>query len=220
MRNMFVKALSLGAMALLTAGWGSAAQAQSITGSSHDLRLEVTSGPATAQICVFCHTPHNTTAPEAPLWNRNPPAQDAGGWTMYSSSTLDMTIAAAPQGVSAGCLSCHDGITAYDSLINNPSALTAPGTMGAANPLAVGSGGDLSNDHPISITYDTAADPDFNAAVSGQVNGLPLYDAPGGGVTFDQVECGSCHNPHDVTFGTFLRVSNQDSALCLSCHAK
>ena len=102
MRNMFVKALSLGAMALLTAGWGSAAQAQSITGSSHDLRLEITSLPGTAQICVFCHTPHNTTAPEAPLWNRNPPAQDAGGWTMYTSSTLDMTIAAAPQGVSAG----------------------------------------------------------------------------------------------------------------------
>ena len=66
MRNFFVKALSLGAMALLTMAWGTAAQAQ-IAGSSHDLRIEITSLPGTEQLCVFCHTPHNTTAPETPL---------------------------------------------------------------------------------------------------------------------------------------------------------
>ncbi len=34
------------------------------------------------------------------------------------------------------------------------------------------------------------------------------------------VECGSCHDPHNDTNGTFLRISNTGSAVCLSCHVK
>jgi predicted CXXCH cytochrome family protein len=34
------------------------------------------------------------------------------------------------------------------------------------------------------------------------------------------VECASCHDPHTPNNGTFLRVSNQGSGLCLSCHVK
>ncbi|MBI5196127.1 MAG: cytochrome C, partial [Nitrospirae bacterium] len=32
--------------------------------------------------------------------------------------------------------------------------------------------------------------------------------------------CGSCHNPHDNSNGTFLRVTNSGSGLCLKCHIK
>ncbi len=34
------------------------------------------------------------------------------------------------------------------------------------------------------------------------------------------VECATCHNVHDNTSGTFLRMSNASSALCLTCHNK
>ncbi len=40
------------------------------------------------------------------------------------------------------------------------------------------------------------------------------------GVTGPSVECASCHDPHTPNNGTFLRVSNQGSGLCLSCHVK
>ncbi len=40
------------------------------------------------------------------------------------------------------------------------------------------------------------------------------------GVTGPSVECASCHDPHTPNNGVFLRVSNQGSGLCLSCHVK
>jgi predicted CXXCH cytochrome family protein len=41
------------------------------------------------------------------------------------------------------------------------------------------------------------------------------------GATNDQVECATCHNPHDqTTFGKFLRFDNAASALCTTCHNK
>ncbi len=43
-----------------------------------------------------------------------------------------------------------------------------------------------------------------------------------GAGTFVQpsVECASCHNVHDNANGTFLRMANTGSALCLTCHNK
>ena len=34
------------------------------------------------------------------------------------------------------------------------------------------------------------------------------------------VECASCHDPHSSTNPTFLRISNAQSAVCLTCHNK
>jgi predicted CXXCH cytochrome family protein len=34
------------------------------------------------------------------------------------------------------------------------------------------------------------------------------------------VECASCHDPHTDQQATFLRISNQASAVCLACHTK
>ena len=34
------------------------------------------------------------------------------------------------------------------------------------------------------------------------------------------VECASCHDPHSEVNPTFLRVSNNGSAVCLACHVK
>ena len=92
----------------------------SIATTKHNLSV---GGPGTVraqsetQICVFCHTPHNSRT-QAPLWNRN----DSGGtYTMYWSATMDAysSPAAAPQpnGNSKLCLSCHDGTLALGATV-------------------------------------------------------------------------------------------------------
>jgi predicted CXXCH cytochrome family protein len=202
------------------------ADAGIITGSKHDLSSGTggaykMSGAGADQICAFCHTPHfgSSATANLPLWNRT---TTTSGYTMYTSATMDMTVAAQPQGVSAACLSCHDGVVAVDQLINKPgsgvgastltSTLTNNKLNAAQNPAAYLSQ-DLSNDHPVSITYDPTKDTKFNVASSGKVGALPLY-----GTAKNQVECGTCHNVHDPSVAPFLRSSNAGSALCLTCH--
>jgi hypothetical protein len=129
----------------------------------------------TAEICVFCHTPHggdNTAA--VPIWNRK--LNDPTAYKRYSSlgsSTFDAREA--PIGsVTIACLSCHDGGQAIDSVINAPGsggyndpASSAYGSMPrlgnfvggdqSAGRLSAGVvqnlGTDLSNDHPVSMQY-------------------------------------------------------------------
>jgi len=132
----------------------------------------------TAEICVFCHTPHggSTDAP-VPLWNKRlgTAGTPAGGGTYTTYDTLqtpslDGTVAAVGS-VSMACLSCHDGTQAMDNVINAPGSggLVADGggndgraftwtgsTVNAAGRLSSGValiGTDLTNDHPIGIQY-------------------------------------------------------------------
>ncbi|MBI4698960.1 MAG: cytochrome c3 family protein [Nitrospirae bacterium] len=183
----------------------------------------VSTGTNADQVCVFCHTPHSGDQTKGPLWNRS---YTEGTFNMYTSSTINMTMGTKPGSTSLACLSCHDGTTAFDSLLNFPgSGSTNPGDWvynGTRNAItnsatpATYMGPDLTNDHPIAVTYDTAQDTAFNAKTGNYVNAngnnLPLYSG--------KVECGSCHNPHDNTNGTFLRASNAGSALCTTCHIK
>ena len=201
-----------------------------VSDTPHNMREASTMGVKDmTEICVYCHTPHNNnTAIEAPLWNRTTPA---GPYNMYTSPTLDMTIQGSPKGVSLACLSCHDNTIGLDQIINIPSSqfgTTPNGTKIQTCATACHTGGspagginfegtvmttDLRNDHPISIAYDPAKDPKFHPAANGKVGGLPLY-----GSGKDQVECASCHNPHDNSKRPFLRMSNVNSAMCLTCH--
>jgi predicted CXXCH cytochrome family protein len=80
-------------------------------------------------------------------------------------------------------------------------------------------GTDLSNDHPIGITYDNTATGDtafVDPAVVATNLGVPLATALPG----TKVECSSCHSVHDTTYMPFLRISNDNSAICLACHVK
>jgi predicted CXXCH cytochrome family protein len=43
---------------------------------------------------------------------------------------------------------------------------------------------------------------------------------PGGLAEEPFVECASCHDPHNNANGTFLRIANSNSAVCLACHVK
>lgn len=182
-----------------------------ITSTAHDFTGDAwnTSG----EICIVCHTPHdgNTAVPEAPLWNHETTTES---FTLYSGSTLDATLAQ-PSAESQLCLSCHDGSIALDSYGGATGGTTISGSA------LVGT--DLSNDHPISFTYDAAlvtADGGLHDPAVG------LSGMPGGGTISDdllfggEMQCASCHDVHGTAFSSLLRVSNAGSALCLTCHDK
>ncbi|MDH5301238.1 MAG: cytochrome c3 family protein [Gammaproteobacteria bacterium] len=122
----------------------------------------------TAEICVFCHTPHGgDSSVSVPLWNRK--INSSSAYTTYDqlgTSTFDAQVA--PVGsVSIGCLSCHDGSIALDALLNEPgSGAVNPGfsagnwsgadivNSGELKPGIVQNLGiDLTNDHPIGMQY-------------------------------------------------------------------
>lgn len=152
----------------------SALAATSIKNSKHNLgslgsgTVKTTS---TDEVCVFCHTPHGgDTDKSAPLWNRG--VNSAGAYTMYDGAWGDRPSTfdgkAANETLTVGsisllCLSCHDGSTALDLLINKPGSggYNASGasagyswTGGGTMPAGITQIGlDLRNDHPISVPY-------------------------------------------------------------------
>lgn len=202
---------------------GSQAYAGTITGSVHDFS---TSGWSGGRICVACHTPHNssTTVTDAPLWNHT---LTTSTFTMYSRSSLDGTITGQPDGVSRLCLSCHDGTVAIDSF---GGATGSTFMTGAAN-----LGTDLSNDHPISITYNAttaASDGGLHDPITTNVTIGSGGDKTRTGsidtvmLSAGTVQCSSCHDVHN-TFTVpgavgepLLKVSKASSTLCLTCHDK
>lgn len=157
------------AVALLAIGvLGSSQAFAGIANTKHNLGsggTGVNKFSGTAEICVFCHTPHGAdTSAAVPLWNRTLAAPST--YTTYNSlGTSSLDGATAPVGsVSIACLSCHDGTQAMNTLINQPgSGLTnaafglgtwtgANQTLGKINTVA-NLGTDLKNDHPIGIQY-------------------------------------------------------------------
>ncbi len=184
----------------------------SVVNSKHNLSI---SGPGEvkaayeADVCVFCHTPH-TTKSEGPLWNHQ---MSATVYTPYSSSTLRATVGQ-PTGSSKLCLSCHDGTVALGMLGNRRSPVPmANGTTVMPSGLS-NFGTDLSGHHPVSFVYDSAL-----ATLQGElVDPTTLQQE----VRLDknhEVQCTSCHDPHNNQFGGFLVVDTRRSTLCLRCHA-
>jgi len=210
-----VKKLLVVLMALaLMAGLSSISYAQTIVNSDHDFSTK--GWNTTGELCIVCHTPHNadTSVAASPLWNHDVTTKT---FEVYTSFTLNATVNQ-PDGVSKLCLSCHDGTVALDS-------------FGGGTGTSFISGGekletDLSDDHPISFTYDASL-----ATADGEIfdptaafSGLP----GGGTITVDmlfndKLECASCHDVHNtVSAGNekLLVISNVGSALCLTCHDK
>ena len=211
------------------------------------------------EICVFCHTPHAANPSQGPLWNRE---LSSATYDTYNSGSLDATgegIALdQPSGISKLCLSCHDGTIAIGSVrvLNgnwatgtiamsgtNSDGTMPDGPIGAASGFTRRLGTDLTNDHPISFTFDTslaqrdgelrdpASEPHIGNRSPGNAPHVPLDS--------DQVQCNSCHDPHirDVSdpnksikflrLNRFQKVSPTMSAfnesndiICLACHEK
>ena len=180
-----------------------------ITGSAHDFSGE-TWNPS-GEICITCHTPHDADASNTPLWNHE---VTVATFTIYSSTTLDATTGQ-PDGASKLCLSCHDGTVALDNFGGNTT-----GTNFATGNELIGT--DLSDDHPVSFTYDATL-----ASTDGELKD-PTTANSGLGSTIDadllkahKMECASCHDVHNGSGVSKLLVkSNSGSALCLTCHSK
>jgi len=74
---------------------------------------------ATTQVCVFCHTPHHSNKQARPLWNRD--VSNSVSYVVYGTTIAGTTINQANLGgATLACLSCHDGATTFDSLVNAP----------------------------------------------------------------------------------------------------
>ena len=223
-KSLFKSTISSALMLLFVNG---SANAGSIIGTAHDFSA---SGWSLGEICVACHTPHNsdTTVADAPLWNH---AVTAETFTMYSGSgTLDATVDGQPTGTSKLCLSCHDGATALDSFGGNVGVTVMSGASAVGGDIA-----GLSNDHPISLTYNTAlsvTDPGLHDPATRNVTIGAGGDKPRTGTVASlmlsggKVQCTSCHDVHNGSvgpgsnFSPFLKVSKAGSAICLTCHNK
>jgi len=262
----FIPAILTGALcvaALLQSGAAFAEPFSDIANTKHNLSV---TGPGEVrsnedQICVFCHTPHaaNEQAPP-PLWNRR---LSGAIYRRYSSASfdagkrLDWSEAAGagqPGGASKLCLSCHDGTVALGSVLvlkgraNQDIKVygTAPdGTMpegeGANTGFTRRLGTDLTNDHPISFTYDDrlavddgelrrpSSTPEVGTRKPGLHPVLPLTD--------NQMQCTTCHDPHirdtvaeNIKFLRLNRFQDLPAAgsafdkkrdqICLGCHDK
>ncbi len=201
------------------------------------------------QICVFCHTPHAGSL-TGPLWNRSDPGS---AWSHYDApSTYIQTLAIGrtPNDESLLCLSCQDGSISVNHLINTPNDRVTPivdflngdpdnpiidlfsggpGSRIGASQAITNDTGDLSDDHPISFSYDLVLQENEYQPAGSKFGTLRTQAiAEAAGVRFfsgSNVECSSCHDPHvdyitDTAYAPFLITPNTGSALCLACHDK
>jgi hypothetical protein len=244
---------------------GPAGVAETVHNLSSGASWNIYSSDNVDEVCVFCHTPHGGLL-TGPLWNHSLP--DATSFTHYNSATLSTYLQGLPvsrtiNDESLLCMSCHDGSVAVDHLINKPNSIGSDpitifgnnkdvpivdlmGGVGAriGGSLADTAGsGDLSDDHPISFSYNLVlADPAYQAGGSKDGELRPVGDSgssatalgwKGEGVRFFgsdyRVECSSCHDPHvnyesiaggNEDYRPFLIRPNTGSDLCLSCHDK
>ncbi len=209
-RTRWLWAASLGCLWLVALCGAPAGGDSRMAGTKHNL---TSSGGALSEagrkkdMCKFCHTPH-VTLPMIPLWDL---ANSGTYYQTYDSSTLTADVGQ-PTGSSRLCLSCHDGTIAL-SQTANPRNTPARGEIFISARDRTNLGTDLSDDHPISFTYDSLL-----AMQNRQLrrpSALPkelALDAD------QQLQCTTCHNPHSDKFGKFLVMSNTESAMCRTCH--
>ena len=197
-------------LALILASMFTSLSYAQITGSAHD--FSGLSWNTTGEICIVCHIPHGaiTGLTDAPLWNHK---ISVAVYTLYSSSTMNAVVGQ-PDGSSKLCLSCHDGTVALENFSGNVGGTHY--TTGSFN-----LGTNLSNDHPISFTYDAA----LATADGGLYNPVTQNSGLGGTISHDllignKMQCSSCHNVHGSAYSSLLVKDNTGSALCLTCHNK
>jgi predicted CXXCH cytochrome family protein len=173
-----------------------------------------------ADICVFCHTPHVPKQYAAEqLWNHQ---LSTANYTLYSSdylTSLNYATPNQPNPRSKLCLSCHDGTVAIGAVYNNygPRTISMQNSVTTMPTDAAGNlGTSLKNDHPVGYIYDNTKDPELVSRSWPWKTAIKLDPDLGSGT----LECITCHEPHDNSFGKFLRIDNTNAALCAFCHTK
>jgi predicted CXXCH cytochrome family protein len=199
------------------------------------------------EVCVFCHFPVTDglepgAQVDTPTWQRTAPGDLT--FSIYDDIGREHLDGAKPVGSqSIACLSCHDSNQAFsvtNAAFDHPFGVPYRGTrasrsaldeikarvrragtpMREAEFLFDGSSKDF---RPVfeSMVENRRV---FWASASGHSSrrsksDLPLYGRRSGAdneeIPF--VECSSCHDPHSAN-PLFLRVSNTENQLCLTCH--
>jgi hypothetical protein len=205
---------------------------------------------AASLMCLSCHDGQQAVdavlhMPGSQRYSATPDSDFLNTWNnptgpYFMNARTHFRLQAVAPGVTnvASCLVCHQ-----------PAAFDANGDQyaltGAPDFTAAAIGTDLRNDHPVGVKFPatTGTGTDWKTPSGSLARGalvslffdennnqrmnkgdIRLYDSGNGPV----VECASCHDPHGVPSGaagskfnpTFLRKTNQNSAVCLTCHAK
>lgn len=183
-----------------------------------------------APSCYSCHTPpdapHDFTGQPwiDPADSACTPCHDWGNWnhafsptTNYTVTDHTLSLVGNPTGVSTKCLGCHEGNVAVDDFLGT---LSNPPSSFLTGSTAFGS--DLTHHHPVSFPFDTAL-----AAAHGGLNDPATMLSgltPSGTIAQDmldsgQLQCTTCHDPHDNTNGGFLvKAATGSTGLCFTCH--
>jgi predicted CXXCH cytochrome family protein len=192
-----------------------------IANTKHDLSSTSTAAiksTTQADTCAFCHVAHNgQPAAFRPLWSHNLTVQNLT-WaptTTVRGTTLPTSITSAALGGSRACMSCHDGTIALGDLLNKPLDATVAGPNVTAGKLTGGvnllNPATMQTNHPLGVPKPAAVT-GFTAFKTVPSTSAVNYDSAG------NVQCDSCHNPHDNTFGTFLKINPAGGAICFTCH--
>ncbi len=170
-----------------------------VTGTAHDFSASKDGGRA----CQYCHTPHMALSGTA-LWNHKLSDRT---YQIYWSTSLDAKVGQ-PTGSSKLCLSCHDGTVALDATVRGGGGGSTYMPPGSTN-----IGTDLSDDHPVSFVYSSdLSDKDPQIKTPESLSEEIELDQ------LNEMQCMTCHDPHDDTHGNFLVMTNLRSRLCVQCH--
>lgn len=217
-----------------------------ITGSAHDFTAQSWGDQEICKPCHTPHNAVTTSINGNRLWahtlssasyfihqTESTDAIADGGAATISQAELD--------DASRLCLSCHDGTVALDSFMkrNGPTDGMVLGTPGHGA-LSTNLGVDLTNDHPVGyravykenlsraghFTYRPiaavrsaglifATSPETVPAGSLDQSGRPIVYS-----NWPAISCITCHDVHNQAgFNDgLLRISNNASAMCLTCH--
>ncbi len=200
---------------MFVAGFCKYSYAVNISGTKHDF---TGSGDDTglgfslsSEACSPCHVPHNAnnTPNSLLLWNHT--ITDTS-FTLYRGQALD-SDSGQPMGSSRLCLSCHDGTVAIDAFGGKAGKILISDAALISD--------DLGDDHPVSFIYDAALALEDGELYDPAITDSGLGDTIQNDLLFNnRFECVSCHDAHDNSNGKFLRVRNDKSSLCLTCHIK
>lgn len=197
------------------------------------------------EVCIFCHTPTQTAVNAGravgqiqPRWQ--PSLSPAHSFVMFDDiGRLQFGDKPAVGSQSIACLSCHDANQAFsvvaadtdhpfgvpyrgftrgrerlpqEEVVQEGVPSRAARYLKSLDEFRLPSRGTVDNR---SVWWVSAGGV---SAWRGRSD-LPLYARPGANGEVPYIECSSCHDPH-LPSKLFLRVSNEGSRLCLTCHDK
>jgi len=138
-----------------------------------------------------------------------------GGFTVAAQST------AAAAGVATGTCGDRQFVKPKTAVINGQQAFWVDTDTMADPDAAVHGEPSAITRNPAAALTKTAAGDFTNVGDNVRTKSdLTLFNRTFVAGSGPSVECASCHDVHTANNGTFLRVSNYGSGLCLSCHVK